>query len=135
MSLKVSMISAMARDRVIGTGEGGIPWKLPRDSVHFRSYTANRHMLLGRSTYEEMEGWFKTQIPIILTRQEDYQPNEGYVANSVQGAIQMARNAGESELVVSGGASIYKAALPHADKLVPDFRGSGRGWHDPVSRL
>jgi len=112
------MIAAMARDRVIGTGHGGIPWQLPRDSQHFRRYTAGHHMLLGRKTYEEMEGWFTSQTPLILTRKADYQPDLGQAVSDVPQAIEIAKAAGASELVVSGGASIYEAALPYADLLV-----------------
>jgi dihydrofolate reductase len=116
--MKVSMICAMARNRVIGTGHGGIPWRLPRDSRHFRSYTQGHHMLLGRKTFEEMTGWFTTQTPIVLTRRRDYHPESARVVHSVPDAIEWARRAGDDELVVSGGASVYQEALPYADELV-----------------
>lgn len=115
---KVSLIAAMARDRVIGTGRGGIPWRLPRDSRHFRHYTVGHHMLLGRKTFEEMDGWFTTQTPLILTRATDYDPLLGQVVHDVPQAIQIAREAGDNELIVSGGASVYEAALPYVDELV-----------------
>lgn len=116
--MKISMIAAMARDRVIGTGHGGIPWRLPRDSRHFREFTQGHHMLLGRTTFEEMRGWFTTQTPIVLTRRKDYRPEGAKVAHSVEEAIAFAREAGDDELVVSGGASVYGEALPFADELV-----------------
>jgi dihydrofolate reductase len=136
--MKLSMISAMTRQRVIGTGQG-IPWHLPRDSRHFRAYTAGKPMLLGRRTYEEMIGWFTTQHPIILTRQTDFQPEGASVVNDVPSAITLAESRGASELVVSGGAQIYAAALPYAEELVltvvdaaiegraqfPDFQAQG----------
>jgi dihydrofolate reductase len=121
--MKVSMIAAMARGRVIGTGHGGIPWRLPRDARHFREYTAGHHMLLGRKTFEEMTGWFETQRPIVLTTKEDYEVSVagGRVARDVAEAIRIAAAAGEEELVVSGGARVYEAALPYADELVLTF--------------
>ncbi|MEM7146353.1 MAG: dihydrofolate reductase [Verrucomicrobiota bacterium] len=121
--MKVSMISAMATGRVIGTGSGGIPWRLPRDSAHFRGYTQGKHMLLGRTTFEEMDGWFTTQVPVVLTRNAEYEvavPGGG-VALDVESAIRYADEAGAAELVVSGGASVYAAALAHADELVLTF--------------
>ncbi len=116
--MKVSMIAAMTPDRVIGTGHGGIPWHLPRDSQHFRSYTAGHHMLLGRRTFEEMDGWFTTQTPIVLTRDVGYTPKIGHAVQSVEQAIQLAEESGDTELVVSGGASIYALALPFAETLI-----------------
>ncbi len=144
--MKVSMIAALAKDRVIGTGHGGIPWRLPRDSRHFREYTQGHHMLLGRKTFEEMGGWFTTQTPIVLTRREDYEAEGAVVAHTVSAAIAIAGKAGEEELVVSGGASVYREALPYADELVltlvdaevegearfPDYEAAG-DWEE-VSR-
>jgi dihydrofolate reductase len=116
--MKVSMISAMDRNRVIGTREGGIPWRLPRDTQHFRAYTAGKHMLVGRKTLEEMSGWFTDQTPVVLTHSRDYQTETGRVAHSVEEAVTEAFEDGATELVVSGGASVYAAALPYADELV-----------------
>ena len=118
----ISMIAAMDEKRLIGSG-AGIPWHLPRDARHFRAYTADKAMLLGRRTFEEMTGWFtKQQRPIVLTREESYSPPDpppGFqVVGSVLEAIAHAEAAGERELVVSGGAQIYQLALPFADALV-----------------
>lgn len=115
--MKISMIAAMARNRVIGTGDGGIPWRLPRDTLHFRDYTAGKHLLLGRRTFGEMTGWFRAHIPIVLTRDERFEPAIGQVAHSVDEAITEAFEDGAPELVVCGGASVYRAALPYADEL------------------
>ena len=137
------MIAAMTEDYIIGSEDGFIPWDLPRDKEHFRSYTAGKWMLIGRKTYEEMGGWFTTQIPIVVTRQAGYSPTPSHrIAHSVTDAITMARKSGATELVVSGGAGIFTAALPHANRLVitridgtvpaekptyfPKFESSGR---------
>lgn len=112
----VSLIAAMDENRVIGSGDGFIPWDLPRDKEHFRSYTAGRWMLLGRTTYEEMEGWFTTQVPVVVTSRADYPARR--VAHSVPEAVAMARRNGATELVVGGGGALFASALPHADRLV-----------------
>lgn len=120
--MKISMMAAMDENRLIGSGTG-IPWHLPRDSEHFREYTADKAMLLGRRTFEEMGGWFTTQFPIIVTHDIGYRTAEGSpagyaVVTSVEAGIEHARRTGEPELVVAGGAQIYQLALPFADELV-----------------
>lgn len=115
--MHVTMIAAMARNRVIGTGKGQIPWSLPRDQRHFRSFTKGKHLLLGRITYEEMLGWFTDQTPIILTKQEGYAPEFGRVAHSVEESLTLAAEAGANELCVCGGAHVFQAALPFTDEL------------------
>jgi len=117
--MHVTLIAAIAHDRVIGTGTGGIPWHLPRDAEHFRSFTAGKHMLLGRKTFEEMDGWFtRGQTPIILTSREEYEPAIGFTAHSIDEALTEAAEDGADEVVVSGGARIYEAALPYVDELI-----------------
>ncbi len=119
--MKISMIAAHDSNRLIGS-PSGIPWRLPRDQRHFRSYTAGKAMLLGRRTFAEMLGWFTNQRPIVISRDADYAsggaPQNFKVGASVPAAIEIAREAGESELVVSGGAQIYELALPFADELL-----------------
>lgn len=107
----------MTRDRVIGDESGGIPWHLPKDAAHFRAYTEGKHMLLGRKTFEEMNGWFTTQTPLILTSRENYRPSLGRTVKSVEEAIKLTALNKETELVVSGGAQVYAASLPFADRL------------------
>ncbi len=116
--MKISMIAALDRHRVIGTGQGGVPWQLPRDVRHFRTYTEGKYLLIGRKTCEEMDGWFTNHRPILLTRGSGSAPNRGLVAHSVDEAITEAFEGGAAELVVCGGASVYTAALPYADELL-----------------
>ena len=114
----VSLISAVSRNGVIGGKDGGIPWDLPRDKEHFREYTSGKWMLVGRKTYLEMEGWFVDQTPVVLTRSTDLIVPGGVVVHSVADAIDLAEQAGADELVVSGGAEMYRAALPFVEKLI-----------------
>jgi len=141
--MHVSIIAAVANRGVIGSAGGGIPWDLPRDRSHFRASTRGKWMLVGRRTYEEMDGWFTDQTPLILTEKADYKPrNPSHrVVSSVFAAIDLARRSGAAALLVCGGAGVYAAAIRHADRLVltridgemelpdpvyfPDFEHSG----------
>ena len=129
-TFKFSMIAAHDDNRVIGS-RPGIPWQMPRDKKHFRAYTAGKAMLLGRRTFEEMNGWFTDQRPMVVTRQESYTPTEDYpvaVVESVEAAIHLAQTHDEQELVVAGGAQIYELALPFAtDLLITEVHGNFEG--------
>jgi len=116
----VSLIAALGKDRVLGSAEGGIPWNLPRDRAHFRAYTADQWLLVGRRTYDEMKGWFGDRRPIVLTRSpRNLRLPPGHrTASSVPAAIDLATGEGAGELVVCGGARTYASALPHAQRLV-----------------
>lgn len=141
----VTLIAALAGDRVIGEASGRIPWDHPRDRDHFRARTAGRWLLVGRSTYAEMEGWFGERTPIVLTRGAAFHPFSPAhrLASSVPAALDLARANGVTELFVCGGATVYAASLPHADRIIltrlslslqvsepvhfPDFASDG-GW-------
>ncbi len=105
----------MGRQRELATADG-IPWKLPVDVEHFRGYCAEKWLLAGRKTYQEMEGWFKNHNPIMLSRSAELQ--DVPVVGSVEEAVELCREAGGEELVVIGGAKTYEVAMPSATHLV-----------------
>lgn len=116
----VSIIAAVANRGLIGSAGGGIPWDLPRDRAHFRAATRGRWLLVGRRTYEEMDGWFTDQTPLVLTENPDYKPlhPSHRVVSSVVAAIDLARRNGTSGLMVCGGAGVYASAIPYSDRLI-----------------
>lgn len=114
----LTLIAAMDENRLLAD-EHGLPWHLPQDIAHFRSYTQNKWLLLGRRTYEEMRGWFREgQVPLVLTAQCGWDPEVGRVVSSVPHALALAESEGQTEVVCCGGAQTYAAALPYADRLV-----------------
>ena len=102
----------------------GIPWKLPHDVAHFRSFTRRQWLLLGRRTFAEMRGWIDAgHTPLVLSATCGWDPDIGRVVASVPQALAMTELAGEAELVCCGGAQTYAAALPYADRMVLTFVG------------
>lgn len=118
--MQVSLIAAMDRERLMGSAAGHLPWRLPRDVAHFRAATAGKWLLLGRRTYEEMDGWFTDQTPLILSRDPDYRPRRPFhrVFTDVRAALEFARESGVGEVVVGGGAEIFAATMPMATRLI-----------------
>jgi len=132
----VTLIAAVSEDGIIGTGCGGLPWRLPRDAAHFRASVGGKAILLGRITYGEMRGWFRDERPIVLTSNPAFPPREAgtRVARSLSNALATAAAAGEPELMVCGGASVYAQALPLATRMIlthVDLR-IARNYPDPV---
>jgi dihydrofolate reductase len=113
----VSLIAALSIDGFVSRGRG-VPWDLPVDRDHFRACAAGKWLLLGRTTYEEMIGWFRDHHPLVLSRDPGFRPVVGRRVASVAEARELAAAAGQEELVVCGGAQVYAAALPVADRLI-----------------
>ena len=119
--MKLSLIAAMDERRLIGSMNGGLPWQgIEQDRKHFLSYVKGKALLLGRKTYEEMEGWFDSDHSLyILTRNRNYVPKtSARVAFSFDEVISLAEKEAVSELVVCGGAAIYERAINSADLIV-----------------
>ena len=113
----VTLIAAVSEDGLISKGRG-VPWDLPEDRAHFRRYTAGKWLLLGRTTYEEMHGWFGGHMPLVMTRDPGYDPAIGKRVSSVAEAIALTEKAGQDELVVVGGGQIFAEAMPYANRLI-----------------
>jgi dihydrofolate reductase len=113
--MTITLIAAMARNRVIGR-DNGLPWRLPDDLKFFMRSTLGRTVLMGRRTFESLPGGpLKNRLNVVLTRQADYRPDGCEVVHSVEEALS---RYGDGELMVAGGAEVYGWFLPHADRML-----------------
>lgn len=110
----VSLVAAMAENRVIGR-EGTLPWRLPDDQRFFKRLTLDHTVIMGRKTFDEIRHPLANRRNVVISRNPDFRPTGATVVPSLDEAI--ALGATEREVFVIGGAEIYAAALPRADRL------------------
>ena len=110
----VSLIVAMAQNGVIGRGNS-LPWRLPEDLKRFRSFTLGKPVLMGRKTFESIGRALPGRANLVLTRDRGWSAPGVTVVHSVEDAL--ARAAASDELVVIGGAEIYRLVLPFARRI------------------
>ena len=117
--MKVSLIWAMSRNRVIGRNNR-LPWRLPKDSAFFRSITMGKPVLMGRRTFDSVGHPLPGRTNIVLTR-SGFAHDGVRVAADMDAALEVAESQclidGVDECFVTGGADIYALALPRADRL------------------
>ena len=116
MRSPLAMVVAMTPDRVIGL-DGDMPWHIPEDLKHFRRVTMGHAIIMGRVTHESIGRALPGRQNIVITRQQDADFEGCDVVNTLESAIDMAREAGDTEPRVVGGGAIYALALPLATKL------------------
>lgn len=113
--IEISLIAAMAKNRVIGE-QGGMPWHLPAELKYFMHNTIGKPVLFGRTTYENLP---RKPLPkrdnLILTRDMSYQAPGAIVVHSLNEAIE--KTDGAPELMIAGGATVYELAMPHAERM------------------
>ena len=114
--MKITLLAAMAENRVIGLG-GALPWKLPEDLRRFKRRTDGHVIIMGRRTYESLNGPLPNRRTIVITHRRDYEAPGAALAHSLDEALDTARAWNEQEVFILGGAEIYSLALPLADRL------------------
>jgi len=120
----ISMISALAENRVIGN-KNAMPWHLPADFKYFKEKTINKTIVLGLNTFKSIgEKPLPNRKHIILNDDLNYVAPEGcFVAHSINEVLEMIKNdpstnsGQDNEVMICGGASIYKQFLPLANRL------------------
>lgn len=110
----LSVIAAMADNRVIGV-ENRLPWRLPADLQHFKRLTMGKPIVMGRRTWESLPGLLPGRTHVVVTRNNDYRAPGAVLLHSLEEAL--TRYADEPEIMLVGGAELYRQSLPMASRL------------------
>ncbi len=112
--MKISLIVAMANDRVIGRGNQ-MPWHLPADLKHFKSVTMGKPVVMGRRTFESIGRPLPGRLNIVISRNSDWHYEGVETATSLDDALSKVQDV--TEVMVIGGGQLYVQALPIAQTL------------------
>lgn len=112
--MAMSIIVAMAHNNVIGANNG-LPWHLPADLKHFKAITMGKPIVMGRKTFQSIGRPLPGRRNIVITRDRNWHADGVEIAESVEIAAQL--TADDQEAMIIGGAQIYSAFLPAADRL------------------
>jgi dihydrofolate reductase len=112
--MKISLVVAMASNGVIGR-DNQLPWHLPADLKHFKQTTMGKPMLMGRKTWESIGRPLPGRTSIVITSDRSYAAAGCIVVHSIDAA--MAAATGQDEVMVIGGADLYRQLLPRADSI------------------
>ena len=120
MTIRISLIAAVARNGVIGAGQA-IPWRIPSDFAWFKRTTMGKPMVMGRKQFETFARPLPGRPHVVVTRQAGYAPAGVTVRHGLDAALETARgmaaDAGVDEVMVIGGGDIYAQAMAVADRL------------------
>ena len=124
--MKISLIAAISKNLVIGNNNT-IPWYLPEDLKWFKKNTIHKNIIMGRLTWESIS---KKSLPmrknIVISRSKKIVKKDIIWVNSISQALIATEH--NKEIMVIGGAEIYKQMLCYANKLYLthiDFNGIG----------
>lgn len=115
----ISLIVAKADNNVIGNGNK-MPWHIPSELAHFKRRTLGKPIIMGRKTFDSLGRVLPGRPHVVISRQALALPDNCYAVQSLPQAFEQARTLltdGNDEIVVIGGAEIYRQALPLVDTL------------------
>jgi dihydrofolate reductase len=118
--MELAIIVAQSRNSVIGVNND-LPWRLPKDLQYFKRVTLGKPIIMGRKTYESIGKPLPGRTNIVITSNTDYSVEGVQVVHSLEEAVELgivvAKEQGQCEVMVIGGAQIYQQALEQSSKL------------------
>ena len=117
----ISLILAVSRDNIIGR-DNDTPWAHQDDLDHFRKTTIGKSIIMGRTTFKAIGKSLVGRKNIVLTRDTSVHgmamigTTPVYYVNNMEQALESAR-AYSNEIMIIGGAEIYRLFLPVASKI------------------
>ena len=106
--MAVSIVVAAADNDVIGSANR-LPWRLPDDLKRFKALTLGKPVVMGRRTWDSIGRPLPGRTNIVVSRQPGLQIEGCTVVASLHEAF--AASAAAPEVMVIGGAEIYRQAL------------------------
>ncbi len=116
----IALVVAADENNVIGR-QGHLPWRLPSDLKLFRTLTLGKPIVMGRKTFQSIGKALPGRTNIVVSRDPTFWAPGASTVTSVDAALELARasaaDLGATEIMVIGGAEIYRAVMPRARRI------------------
>ena len=117
---KLSIIVARSLNNVIGV-DGDLPWKISTDLKFFKATTMGKPVLMGRVTWDSLPFPLPGRPNLVLTRNSEFKPQKAEVFHTLPDMVgrgfELAGNLDAREIMIIGGARLYRQLLPFCQRL------------------
>jgi dihydrofolate reductase len=127
--MKISMIVAYGKNWEIGL-DNQMLWHISEDFKNFKKITSGHHILMGRKTFESIGKPLPNRTSLVLSR-GNFKHEGVHTFNDIEKAFNFAKDNGEEELFIIGGADIYNMLFKYVDKMYlseVDFEGKADAY-------
>jgi dihydrofolate reductase len=107
-------IAAVAENNALGKNNE-LVWHLPNDFKRFKELTSGHYIIMGRKTFESFPKPLPNRTHVVITRQQNYQPEGCIIVNNIENAIKACPE--NKTIYIIGGGEIYNQALVFSDKI------------------
>lgn len=118
--MRFALIVARGDNGVIGS-ENQLPWHLPCDLKYFKQTTFGKPIVMGRKTFDSIGRPLPGRTNVVVTRNDQWTHPGVRVSHSLDAALRVAQAQAElddqDEVMVIGGATLYREAMKCVDRL------------------
>lgn len=112
--MRINVIAAVAGNMAIGNQNKLLYW-LPNDLKRFKALTTGHTIVMGRKTFDSLpKGALPNRRNVVLSRSVAELPG-AEVFSDLKSALESC--GADEEVYIIGGESVYRQALPWADRL------------------
>lgn len=115
MSKEISIIAAVARNRVIGK-DNRLPWYISADLKRFRELTTGHVVIMGRKTFESIGRALPNRVNIVVTRDKKFSAPGCVVCHSLEDALKIGQE-NDDKIFVIGGEQIFSESIDRVSRL------------------
>lgn len=116
----ITIVAAVAENGVIGR-DNDLPWRLRTDLRRFRAVTMGKPMIVGRRNWDAIGRPLPGRETVVMSRRPGFRAEGAHAASSWPQArdlaAALAARMGTDEIIVGGGAEIYRICLPETDAI------------------
>ena len=114
--MKISVIAVIGEKMEIGR-QGQLLWHISEDLKNFKRLTVGHTVVMGRKTFESIGRPLPDRDNLVLSKNPELSLPGVTTYSHPSHALAHARDRGESELFVIGGANVYEQLLPLAQRM------------------
>ena len=112
----IVIIAAIGPNNELGK-DNDLIFNIPEDMRFFRESTINKPIVMGINTFNSLPKVLPNRKHIILTHQKIEESDNIVVFNNLESLLNFLKDL-ETEIMIIGGAQIYKQFLPYADTML-----------------
>ena len=118
--IKMSHVVALSNNNVIGI-DNDLPWSLKSDLAHFKEYTSNKIIIMGRKTFESIGRPLPNRINYVVSttiKNIDGVKIFSSTKEAIDEAYKECACIQKDEIVIIGGGYLFRETLININKLI-----------------
>ncbi|PIW69345.1 MAG: diacylglycerol kinase [Ignavibacteriales bacterium CG12_big_fil_rev_8_21_14_0_65_30_8] len=114
------IISAVAKNNVIGKSNGELPWHISEEFKHFKETTLGSPIIMGRKSFDALGKPLPKRENIIISKNKElsYPFADIKIFNNLIDAFRHCKNKNYEKVFVIGGGQIYSQAIDLVDEMI-----------------